>query len=49
MKKKDQLHLIVDKRNKIVHDEILFNDIHKRIILPRTKEHDKFDLKVIVV
>lgn len=39
-----QLQLIVDKRNKIAHDEILFNDIHKRIILPKTKEHDKFDL-----
>ena len=39
-----QLQLIVDKRNKIAHDEILFNDIHKRIILPKTKEHSKFNL-----
>lgn len=39
-----QLQLIVDKRNKIAHDEILFNDIHKRIILAKTEEHKKFKL-----
>lgn len=39
-----QLQLIVDKRNKIAHDEILFNDIHKRIILAKTEEYKKFEL-----
>lgn len=39
-----QLQLIVDKRNKIAHDDLLFNDIHKRIILHKTKEHSKFNL-----
>lgn len=39
-----QLQLIVDKRNKIAHDDILFNDIHRRIILHKTKEHNKFNL-----
>ena len=39
-----QLQLIVAKRNKIAHDEILFNDIHRRIILAKTEEHKKFEL-----
>lgn len=39
-----QLQLIVAKRNKIAHDEIFFNDIHKRIILAKTEEHKKFEL-----
>lgn len=40
-----QLQLLVDKRNKIAHDEIVFNDLHKRIILHKTNEHKKFNLK----
>lgn len=31
-------------RNRTAHDEIVFNEKHKRILLPKLKEHDKFDL-----
>ena len=38
------MQLFVDMRNRTCHDEILFNEKHKRIILPKLKEHNKFNL-----
>lgn len=38
------MQLFVDMRNRTCHDEILFNERHKRILLPRLKEHNKFNL-----
>ena len=38
------MQLFVDARNRAGHDEILFNERHKRIMLPKINEHDKFNL-----
>lgn len=38
------MQLFVDMRNRTAHDEIVFNEKHKRILIPKLKEHDKFDL-----
>lgn len=38
------MQLFVDMRNRTCHDEILFNERHKRILLPKLKEHKKFNL-----
>jgi len=38
------MQLFVDMRNRTAHDEIVFNEKHKRILLPKLKEHDKFKL-----
>lgn len=38
------MQLLVDMRNKTAHDEIVYNMHHRKIILPRTKEHNKYKL-----
>ena len=38
------MQLYVDMRNRTCHDEILFNEKHKRILLPKLREHSKFIL-----
>ena len=38
------MQLFVDMRNRAGHDEILFNEKHRRILLPKLKEHNKFKL-----
>ena len=38
------MQLLIDMRNKTAHDEIVYNQKHKKIILPKLKEHEKFNL-----
>lgn len=38
------MQLLVDMRNKTAHDEIVYSVRHRKIILSKTKEHEKFDL-----
>ena len=38
------MQLFVDMRNRAGHDEILFNERHRRILLPKLLEHKKFNL-----
>lgn len=38
------MQLLVDMRNKTAHDEIVYNSRHRRIILSKTKEHNKYNL-----
>lgn len=38
------MQLLVDMRNKTAHDEIVYNGHHRKIILSKTKEHNKYNL-----
>jgi len=38
------MQLLVDMRNKTAHDEIVYSGRHRKIILSKTKEHNKYDL-----
>lgn len=38
------MQLLVDMRNKTAHDEIVYSGHHRKIILSRTKEHNKYNL-----
>ena len=38
------MQLLVDMRNKTAHDEIVYSGRHRKIILSKTKEHNKFNL-----
>lgn len=38
------MQLLVDMRNKTAHDEIVYSGHHRKIILSKTKEHNKYDL-----
>lgn len=38
------MQLLVDMRNKTAHDEIVYNSRHRKIILSKTKEHNKYNL-----
>ena len=38
------MQLLVDMRNKTAHDEIVYSARHKKIILSKIKEHDKYNL-----
>lgn len=38
------MQLLVDLRNKTAHDEIVYNVRHKRIILSKVEEHNKYKL-----
>ena len=38
------MQLLVDMRNKTAHDEIVYNQKHRKIILSKIKEHSKFEL-----
>lgn len=39
------IQLLVDIRNKIAHDEIVYNISHKKIILPRFNEYNRYKLE----
>lgn len=41
----NSMQLLVDYRNRTAHDEITYNAKHRKIILSKLKEHDKFKLK----
>ena len=41
----NSMQLLVDYRNKTAHDEIVYNAKHRKIILSKLKEHQKFQLK----
>ncbi len=38
------MQLLVDMRNKTAHDEIVYSGRHRKIILSKTKEHNKYQL-----
>lgn len=38
------MQLLVDMRNKTAHDEIVYSGRHRKIILSKIKEHNKYDL-----
>ena len=38
------MQLLVDMRNKTAHDEIVYNGYHRKIILSKIEEHNKFRL-----
>lgn len=38
------MQLLVDMRNKTAHDEIVYSGRHRKIILSKTKEHNKYNL-----
>lgn len=38
------MQLLVDMRNKTAHNEIVYSGHHRKIILSKTKEHNKYDL-----
>lgn len=38
------MQLLVDMRNKTAHDDIVYNVHHRKIILPKLEEHNKYNL-----